>query len=83
MAKNPQAAIETITVQLGELTLDPLATLPSAAPVADLPAEGQVGPASVTTSPENGRNFIASFAASQSWWHVGATAAMSWASVSW
>ena len=42
-----------------------------------------VCPASFTTSPENGRNFIASFTASQSWWHVGATAAISWASVSW
>ena len=42
-----------------------------------------VCPASVTTSPENGRNFLASFAASQSTWHVGATAAMSWASGSW
>ena len=42
-----------------------------------------VCPASVTTSPENGRNLRASFAASQSAWHVGATAAMSWASGSW
>ena len=36
-----------------------------------------------TASPENGRNFIVSFAASHSTWHVGATAAMSWASGSW
>ena len=38
---------------------------------------------SVTTSLLNGRAFLAIFAASQSTWHVGATAATSWASGSW
>ena len=60
---------------------EPVKMRPSGATATDITT--LVCPASVTTSPENGRNLRASFAASQSAWHVGATAAMSWASVSW
>ena len=46
---DPKAAFETITIQLGERPHDPLATLPSAAPVVELSAEGALGPAAIAT----------------------------------
>jgi len=63
------------------LSCEPVMMRPSDA--ADTSITQSECPASVTTSPLNGRNLSARFAAVQSWRHVKPASAMSWASGSW